>query len=144
MKTKKPGKGKIDITQKPPKEALDNFEVKNDNDVQILLGLMAETGTLKETYDDKNKDLMYSLSSSGLKDAEKLLKTDDGTLYMLEVFMGMLQESIPDPHERLMECALFLKKHVGVNLLRVIQRNQKNIKGLRLKDAPESLLKEFD
>lgn len=138
-------KKRIDITDDSAREkAMNEFEVKNEADLEILLGSMAESGMLKESYDEKSNDLIYSLTEEGIVDAEKMLRTDDGALYFFSMFMNMTKDKYPDSHERLVRCALFFKRHLKINLLRIIQRNQRHIKGLRLRTMPESLLKEFD
>lgn len=126
---------------------LDEFEVEKEGDIDFLLGMMAETGTLKESFNEKTNELVYNISEKGMKKAEDVLRTDDGALMMLELFVKFSDKK-KLTIDILIECALLLKKGVGVNLLRVIERNQIRIQGIHLNntgsDEYKKLIKYFD
>lgn len=118
-----------------------------DLDIEHLLGKMAEEKLIKEEYSKNHKDLVYSLTLKGELKGLKLLESDDGVLYFWETGMKCFAKEIPNEYERLIKIAEILRDEMGINLFRVIERNEDKIIGFKIvkkDDLYRKIVKNFD
>lgn len=110
-----------------------NIKVKNEGDLENLLGQMAEHGLIKEVFDKKDHDLKYSLLQKGTDQAEELLKTNrTARIFLIQVHMNFHD----DFYEALFSVAKFMKERFSINLFQDIINAIDNgeVKGIEIED----------
>lgn len=122
----------------------------NEHEARIALEKLAADGHVEEEYDDQTKSLKYGLTDGGKEHIEdRLRENDDMALFLFQI---MWNDEVNDepwadtPTKKLVRIACELRDNSGINILRVLKRNQDQYEGGPQidEDTPEEILEEFD
>ena len=113
-------------------------EQDDEWDMEYRLSQMVEEGLLKERFDEKSNELVYSLEQKGIEEAENVLRTNRGArLLLIQVHMNLHG----DFYEALLEMVKFMKKTFKINLFQDVVDAVKNneLEGIEIKMRKNSL-----
>ena len=110
------------------------IKVESEWDWEYRLSEMVNQGLLKESFDNKRGDLVYSLQQKGVEEAKNILRTNRiARLFLIQADMNLQGNNF---HDSLLRMAKFMKKTLGINLFQDVVDGVKNneLEGIQIED----------